>query len=267
MPGIITRSRRQTGGRAARVWTGLAVAIVVAFVARPAAAQTVTYTIDPQQSSLTLSGAVRYWYNGSVFSFNELAPGSLTTSYGGTITGNLSGSTLTFTGGSAVTAQENPLPPFNPTTPAGVDNYGAFTFASGPATAENRLFDLVLDFTAGTATDGAAFTGTVGYIGGSGGIFPFYSSINLLPANTVHPLAGLTASNTAATTVSLATIGNVQTLTLPIDTNLVLVNINYTGVETRLTGTLVATRVVPEPASATLLAAAGALLIARRRRG
>lgn len=264
MPGIITQSRHQSGRRAARVWTGLAVAILIAFLTRPAAAQTVTYTIDPMQSSLALSGAVRYYFNGSVFGFAEQDSGSLVASYGGAITGDLAGSDLTFTGGSAITALANPAGPFDPAGPGTVDVYGMQTFSG--SSASNRMYDIVLDLVGGTASDGLAFGGAVGYIGDSGGIFPFFSSINSLPPGTPHPLAGITASNTAATPVSLVTIGNVQTLTLPIDTNLVLFNSNNTGVETRLTGTLVATRVVPEPASALLVTALGSLLLARRRR-
>lgn len=65
--------------------------------------------------------------------------------------------------------------------------------------------------------------------------------------------------------VSLVSDGLVQTLTIPIDVNLILFG-NGTGVETRLTRALVATRVVPSPGAACALALGGALVAARRRR-
>ncbi len=219
-------------------------------------AEIVSFNVDPARSTLVLSGAVRYYFNGSVFGFGEQAPGSLAAAYAGTITGDLDGSTITFGGGSSIVGLANPAGPFLPAGPGSTDVYGMRTFSAGTF-ADNRMYDLVLDLTGGAATSGAAFGGSIAYVGGSGGIFPYFDA-------SPRSLAGVSAANTGGGLVSLTLDGDVQTLTIPIDTNLILFG-NGTGVETRLTGSLVATRVVPAPGAG--LAMIGALgLFTRRRR-
>lgn len=219
----------------------------------------VTYTIDPQQSSLTLSASIAT-SNNSVFGFVELAPGSLTTRYGGTIVGDLAGSTLTFSGGSAITAMENPLPPFNPTTPAGVDNYGAWTFALGPSSAENRLFDIVLDITTGSATSGSATTATFAYLASSRVITPFVNG------NTPYTLTGA-QTNSSASLVQLQTVGVTETLTLPVRLFNIVNGTPQSGalLYTTLEGTIVASRAIPEPALVGVAALVGVLSLRKRR--
>lgn len=236
-----------------------AVASAALFGTAPAVlGEIVSFDIDSSRSSLTLSGAVRFYFNGSVFGFAEQGPGSLVASYGGTITGDLVGSDLAFSGGSVITGLANPSGPFMPSGPAVTDVYGMQTFSAGGGQAFNRMYDLTLDLMSGVASDGVAFGGDVAYIGDSGGIFPFFDA---LP----RTLVGVTATNATAGSVSLISDGFVQTLTIPIDVNLVLFG-NGTGVETRLTGALVATRAVPGPGAIGLLALAACGSLRRRQR-
>lgn len=219
-------------------------------------AEVVTFQVDPSRSTLSLSGAVRYYFNGSVFGFGAQAAGALDADFGGTITGDLVGSSLSLLGGSAIMAQANPAGAFLPVGPGTVDVFGMLTASAGNVF-PNRMYDIVLDLSGGTASPGSAFGGNVSYTGGSGGIFPFFDA-------APQSLAGVTAPNTAVGLVDLTISGDVQTLTIPINANLILFG-NGTGVETRLTGSLVATRMIPAPGAAGLWAA-GALLCGRRRR-
>src|ERR1700748_2666472 len=59
------------------------------------------FTIDPTQSSLTLSGSA------VTFTFTQQAAGSLTTVYNGTIQVTQTPGTIQFTGQSLITAQTN----------------------------------------------------------------------------------------------------------------------------------------------------------------
>jgi len=221
-------------------------------------AEAVSFDIDETQSSLSLSGAVRYYFNGSVFGFAEQSAGSLTTAYDGFISGDLIGDSLSLTGGSLITALANPSGPFAPAGPGTVDAYGMQTFSAGGGQAFNRMYDISLDLTSGSATHGTAFAGNIAYAGSSGGIFPFFDAA---PIN----LAGVTAANTALGNVSIISDGTTQILTIPIDVNLIYFG-NGTGVETRLTGLIIATRAVPTPGTLPLLALAG-IIGPRRRRG
>ncbi|MGD9691726.1 MAG: hypothetical protein AB7G17_02675 [Phycisphaerales bacterium] len=226
----------------------------IAFGAR---AETVTYSVDTSRSALTLSGAVRYYFNGSVFGYAEQGAGSLMASYGGTITGELVGSSLSFAGGSNIVGLANAAGPFLPAGPGTTDVYGMQTFASGGGHAFNRIYDVALDLTGGAASHGAAFSGSVAYIGESGGIFPFFDP-------TPRSLAGVSATNTAGVAVSIMTAGFVETITIPFDVNLILFG-NGTGAEMRLTGEIVATREIPAPGAGALMMV-GAGWAARRRR-
>lgn len=234
--------------------------LIAAFTLTAAAqAAHVTYQIDPSRSELALSGAVRYYFNGSVFGFSPQGEGSLLARFGGTISGTLSDSTLTLAGGSSITGLANTAGPFLPLGPGAVDVYGITTWSNN-GMANNRMFDITLDLPTGAATHGAPFAGSVAYTGQSAGIFPFFSGSQ----TDALSLAGITSANTSAAPVSLSADGPVETLIIPIDAQLILFG-NGTGVETRLTGSIVATRLVPAPGAASLLAL-GLLGAARRRR-
>src|ERR1051325_141036 len=67
----------------------------------PARAEPVQFAIDRTQSSLTVSGTF------SSFAIQPQSPGSLVTSYTGTIEADVSSSTIAFVGGSVVAALTN----------------------------------------------------------------------------------------------------------------------------------------------------------------
>ncbi len=223
-----------------------------------ASADTVAYTVDPARSRLVLSGAVRAYHNGSVWSFNPVATGSMEAAFGGSITGEHDGSSLTLSGGSSILALANPAGPFAPPGPGSVDVFGMRTFANAGSVADNRMYDLTLDLLSGVLSDGSAFSGIVAYSGNSGGIFPFFDPAPLA-------LAGAPGNNTAPGLVSLSSAGVVETLTIPINANLRYARANGTGVETRLTGSIVATRIIPSPGAPAALAIAATATLRRRR--
>jgi len=232
--------------------------LVTVGLAPVAPAEIVSFTVDPTRSTLALSGAVRYYFNGSVFGYVPQSEGSMSASYAGSIAADLNGDALTFSGGSMIVAQANPAGPFQPAGPGSVDVYGMQTFANGGAQAFNRMYDLEIDFTSGVVSNGMPFTGNVSYTGASGGIFPFFD-----PAP--RSLAGVTAANAPNAPVTLESDGTTQTLTVPVNTTLILFG-NGTGVETQLTGSIVATRTIPAPGAGVLLFASGMLLGRRRSR-
>ena len=231
---------------------------VLALTVATAPAQSLTYEVDTTQSSLTLSGAVRYYFNGSVFGFGGQTAGSLTTAYGGTLNLVANGGGYTFGAGSTLNALENPDAPFLPAGP-GMDAYGMLT-ASRSGLANNRMWDISLDLSGGDVEDGTPYTGFLAYAPGSSGIFPFFD------ANPIDLSLGQSANNVSANPFTLATNGNIETLTLPVNANLIYFSSNgQAGVETRLIGTIVATRVIPEPATGAFVLLSTAALMRRRR--
>lgn len=224
---------------------GLGFAAVASF--SPAAS--VTYTIDPRVSSLTFS------VNYSGLSLLEQVPGSLTAQYQGTITGDLSGSTLIFSGGSFIQAVEHSGAPFAPTGHAGdVDNYAAAVPPNPFGITGTIAFrNIVFDILEGAATHGSPTTATFAFTSGH---FD-YDSPPPGPGTGDDDLDGIAGPNFSAGNVSLLTEGSVETLRIP-------VLLAFQGdVSVQIEGQLVATRVIPEPSSAALLALGGLLL--RRR--
>lgn len=231
---------------------------VLALSVAAASAQSLTYVVDANQSSLTLSGAVRYYFNGSVFGFGAQTSGSLTTAYGGTLNLVANGGGYTFGAGSTLNALENPDAPFLPAGP-GVDAYGMLTASRG-GLATNRMWDIALDLSGNDVDDGTPYTGFLAYAPGSSGIFPFFD------ANPIDLSFGQSGNNVSANPFTLVTNGDVETLTLPLNANLIYFGNNgQAGVETRLVGTIVATRVIPEPATGALVLFSTAALLRRRR--
>src|SRR5690349_5278969 len=101
-------------------WVGMklaALAACCAMCAGTAQGAVVTYTIVPELSSLSMGGDVLGAPLG------PQAPGGDVANYQGTITGDLTGGVLTFSGGSAIDAMLNPNGPFIPATDGVEDNY------------------------------------------------------------------------------------------------------------------------------------------------
>jgi len=235
-----------------------ALAVTVS-VAIPAQADPVLFVLDPNQSTLTLSGAAF----GLPVGAQSGHAGSLTAHWGGTISANLSGGVLTFTGGSAINALLNTAanPPFS-TTPnpgtAGIDNYGVF--GSGLVTGVGLVLglngayrSLTLDITSGTITSGSSPAGltlgfTSGYLDWGAIVSPN------TPFGGTSTMVGVNATDTAA---GLALFDG-TTLTLPIQ----LHTLGSNRFED-WNGTLVA--VIPEPSSVAFAVLGCGLLAASRR--
>lgn len=223
-----------------------AVAAGLAGLATAPQAATVTYSIDPAQSSLRMTA------NYSNIPLTEQAAGSLTDSYSGTITGDLVGSTITFAGSSAIVANLHPSAPFAPTpsVAGSVDNYGGNVL-----TATIAFRSIVLDIASGTATHGSATTAPLSFTSGHAD----YDAVSLgVGVGTIN-LIGQSAANAAVGAVTIVTSGSTETLTIP-------VSITYPGDVTALfEGQIVAVRTVPEPASLAFGALGLAALLRRRR--
>ncbi len=210
-------------------------------------AAAVSYTINPALSSLTVSGS----FQGLPFS--QQAAGSMIDQYSGTIVGDLTGSTLTFSAGSSITALENPAPAFVPAGGGVVDNYGVLVTLAG---AQGAFRDIGMDLSGSVTAGSAPVTSTLTF---TGGVLDYFAP-PLNPQNGSVPLTGGVASNVAGGLVTITQAAGIETLTIP-------VNITYDiagGSSQTFQGTLVATRPVPEP-SLSLLALAGLSLIRRRR--
>lgn len=242
--------------------TLLGVAVAVALLATPCSSQAaqVTFYVDSTQSSLTLSG--------SAFGlpFNEQAPGSLVTSFAGTITADLTGGVLTFTGGSAITALVSSGGAFStaPNTLDGPGNYGVkangFITGYGVADINGAYRNLVFDITAGTAQAGTAPSGMT--LSLTAGDLDYGVYLNSSPFQAESSsLVGKGGANSSAALISLTD----TTLTLPVHINTGL----YSNRMEDYQGTLVA--VIPEPSALTLaglgLVALVGRLCSRGRRG
>lgn len=232
-------------------------AVAVGAVSTASRAVTVTYNIDPAQSNLALSGlAFGLLYGPQV-------PGSNIDSWGGTITADLTGGVLTFSGGSSIVADLHPLGPFS-TAPfpsvAGGDNYGVMGSGNigapyGNVVVNGAYRSLSLDIMAGTSTNGAASTGmSLQFTGASK--LDWGATTDLGPTGGTSSLVGVSGTNSSAALVSLTP----TTLTLPVKFQ--------TPGSNRLEiwqGTLVA-NLVPEPSTAVLGGLCGLVALWGRRR-
>jgi hypothetical protein len=220
----------------------------------------VSFTIDPNLSWLTASGS----YQG--FAFVEQSPGSMNCYYEGTIVADESGGTLTFSGGSTITALPNPAGPFLP-TPVNhgiVDNYGV-TVPLTPTLplAHGAFRDVRMDIDTGTVTDGAVPDG----MGISIPYYVFgYEVYYLYPGKGESEESDVAAPNTTNLAATLTTVGNLQTLIIPV------IRSTAAGADPAIVfeGQWVGTRtVVPEPATLLLmgLGMIGLVTVARRKYG
>jgi autotransporter-associated beta strand protein len=227
---------------------GLVVAIFVAWTTSESQAATITFTIKSSQS--TLNAAMTF---GSVAATAQ-TPGSLSDTYSGSITGNLAGNTLTFSGGSsivALAATASYVPPLGGSNTEGSpQNYGAYfqnisiPFYTFNSDADLRSLDL--DITSGSVAVGSAgsgltFTAESGAANYSVPALPLYG---VTAGYYSKNFSGTTANNASSSLVTLAVAGSTETLTIPVNAT-----INFTeegeAASVNLTGNLVATAVAP----------------------
>jgi hypothetical protein len=142
-------------------------------------------------------------------------------------------------------------------TPAPAD-YGFTATANGRAAIRDWVLDARSD--APINMTGGTFYAEFFLLSDSGAFDWRFTGGPVGSGRETMPLALSSASN-----ASLVTVGSLETLTIPINARFFMETFDADDTALTATGQLVATR-IPEPASAGLLAAAGLLLAARRRR-
>ena len=192
------------------------------------------FTIDPTQSSLTLSGSIL----GSTFT--PQGAGSMTTVYNGTIQVAQTPDTIQFTGQSVITAQTNgswkPLAGGgNGSAPA---DYGAV--ASSIVTVNAAFRSILLDVTSPpiTVTNGQFDANGLTFLfpAGATSAIDYRSSI----ASGSKLATGSGANNVAALS-TITTAGNVQTLTIGVNVQFTFSLINSGDTIVNVVGQIVAT--------------------------
>ena len=221
----------------------LAGALLAASLGHPVLAQ--VFTIDTNQSTITLSGSVLG------YAFMAQGPGSLTTSYQGTVQTALAGGTIQFTGQSLIQAQTNGSwqPKADGSAGSQPANYGAMANAGGlaavTAALRNVQFDVISPVinVAGGQFDAQSLTFS----------FPTnaastlaYNVTGFLSTSGAKPLSGY-ATNAVASQGTLATSGAQQTLTIPIDATFLLTLVSANDTTVNVKGQLVATRATTTP--------------------
>lgn len=239
-----------------------------------AAPQIVSYQITGGSSSLTLGGQ---------FGGNTPSPqpgSSASVGYTGTILAEVdrTANTIRFLGGSALTAALQPVnvePRFDSTPGAQPGNYGRegnVNVSGTPVFGVEAIRSLVLDVEnadLGTAIPYSATTGQ--FSSGAFGVMIDQGTSDFA-YGIVASEADLSstidfASNGASTNSSLVNVGGVETLTLRFQSGPLFHSV-FSANDSSLTftGTIVATAVVPEPASLAVLGLGGLSLLGRRRR-
>jgi len=221
----------------------LAGALLAASLGHPALAQ--VFTLDANQSTITLSGSVLG------YALTAQGPGSLTTSYQGTVQTALAGGTIQFTGQSLIQAQTNGSwqPKADGSAGSQPADYGAMASAGlvGAVTAalRNVQFDAISPVinVAGGQFDAQSLTFS----------FPTnaastlaYNLTGLFSMSGAKPLSGY-ATNAVASQATLATSGAQQTLTIPIDATFVFTLVSANDTTVNVKGQLVATRATTAP--------------------
>lgn len=223
---------------------GATVLSITAFALIHASAAPAVFTIDQSQSQISAAGTVE----GAAFSAQ--GPGALTTSYSGSINADVSGSTIQFTGGSAITAQNSgnwePDETLQPTgAPANYGPTATISISIFSATVYGALRNIVLDLTSTPLTvAGGSFAGTnlVFSSASDNAVLDYYVDPGYVPSGS-KALTGY-ATNAVATGASLSTSGSTQTLVVPIDATFYFTVQSTDDTVVHLTGQIVATRSV-----------------------
>jgi hypothetical protein len=238
--------------------------------ASSAPAEQVTYTIDPLQSSLTLLG------NLTGTTAGQQTPGSLTTSFSGTIVANRTAGAIEFPGGSVLNAavQATNQQPWTDGSPGSRPaDYGRI--APGPfpdTTTLEALRNFELDVFDDTSGAGSTVGPTGQFASNSLQLQIDVGDSDVMVGNIpveVDLSDKGTSNGNGNGASSVVQVGTVETLTLKFDA---AGSILYTVFQTNdsslaFHGTIVANRtVIPEPSAVALLAISGAALLARRRR-
>src|SRR6266496_4721486 len=220
--------------------------------ASPALATVVGYNIDPSQSSLTISGDL----TGNPAS--QQTAGSLTTSFTGTIVADRQPTKILFPGGSALDASlqsQNQQPRADATPGSAPADYGRTAPGPFSTTAFEAIRGFVADVEDDTSTLGIPISGNnfssadLVFVIGSGRSDVIFG----LGSNQVDLSNKAAANSNGNGQSSVVVSGSTETLTLKFSTGSIGYNVNQTGDSSLMfTGTIVGTRLIPEPSAAAL---------------
>lgn len=198
------------------------------------------FNIDPARNSISLSGTVLG------FAIQEQRAGSLTTKFEGTINADVTDASVLFTGSSIITTQNSGSWEPKAKGDAGSDpaNFGGKASAgflgSAVAAVRNAQFDVTsspLTLTSGRFNSGSLL---FRFLPNSTAALD-YSLSGLLPQKGALALAGL-ATNRVTAQATLATSGDLQTLTIPVTADFYFKVLSANDTALTLTGQIVATR-------------------------
>jgi hypothetical protein len=258
--------------------TGLVVSLAIAGVlaTRSARAAAVTFSVDPAQSNLKLTGS---WDGANLW---QRPVNSLVTSYGGSISADITGDSIRVIQASLdAETSGNYRPRAEGKVGRAAGDYGGF-FRTGVSGVRGNLNVALRELVLGMQSEALSLTGgsfdasSLGLAATGGGLD--YSGAGLLRAIVGKgraPLAGEAAS-VLGLTGSLAGDEIARTLTIPVHATL-RVQLNtplpdeYDVIDLTLTGRIVATGAFiqtmnPEPASLSLLLLGATALCRRPRR-
>jgi hypothetical protein len=215
-------------------------------------ASPVVFTLVSSSSQLAASG---FFLGGQ---FSQQAPGSLTTSFSGTINADLTATTIQFTGGSLIAAQTSGIwqpavggvPGSDPADFGGTNNANLGSGGAPGVPGNFSLRNLSLDVT------NAPLAMTNG--GFDGGSLIFDMITNTTSIDYYYALSGATtnegsmnligySTNATGTTAMLSTNAGVRQLVLQVNAFFLTTLVIHNDTQITLTGQLVATNAAPTP--------------------
>jgi hypothetical protein len=214
------------------------------------------FSIDPGRSTLVVSGSL------SGQPITAQGTGALSTTYSGMLNVAFAPGTLEFTGAVATAGiSGNWQPAIGGTTGSAPANYGP-KVELGIATAVGAIRNLVLVLLSDPISlSGTSFDASEVSLSTTSGAFDYNAGFF---GSGSESLAGASAFN-QMTNGSLTLSGNLQTLTIPVQYTSQFTLFTPNDAVLTLSGSIVATRAVPEPAPC-LLTGVGFLLTLRRFR-
>ena len=254
---------------------------LIVFPGAAASATEVTYTVDPTQSVLTLSGT----YLGdplstSIYGSTEdpVISDGFVISYAGTITADrdFSADTLTINGGNIVAGNNTYIDNTSPGLPnAPPDrNYliygGSMIIEYSGLWSGNSLLGTItglsLSPSSPVITSPDAFNASEVSIASSGEFYCQVTTADNSPPSTSNEDSPTPSSLALGSEYGSLTDSNgLETLSIPLDTDFTL-DAGGNPVSVNLSGDIVATAVIPEPASLSLVGIYSLLLLKRIRR-